>query len=389
MTAYNAGRTANQSIFEHLNVKPIINACGVYTELGGSRLSPRVWAAMEEANRSFVQMSDLLDKSGERIAELLGAEAAYVTPGAAAGIMLCAAASMVGMKSKRSERLPITRGMKNEVLIQKGHRYRYDRQVTMTGAKLIDIGSPTETRANQLIDAITHKSVMIVHPAHLDGKPGTLPLEQVHEIAHPRGVPIFVDAAYMNYPTDIMGGYLKRGADLVCISAKYFGGPNAGGFVIGREELVGALPNVNFTGYESGNVLKYGRPLKMDRQTIVAVVVALEEWLETDHEARLSRYARLVGLLKDKLEGLPGVRPTPMCFTMDEQLVPEPVNCLVLEFDRAVTGTTASVLADRLAAGSPSIWVIKHGDKLALATDVLEESEVAILADRLRDVMKV
>src|SRR5215470_16936389 len=134
-------RNRSGSVFEHLGVRPVINACGIYTDLGGSRLSPGVWAAMAEVNRSFVRMTELLDRSGERIAALLGAEAARVTPGAAAAIMLGTAACMAGSDGVLSQRLPDTTGMRSEVLIQRRHRYKYDRQVSLTGARLIEIGN--------------------------------------------------------------------------------------------------------------------------------------------------------------------------------------------------------------------------------------------------------
>jgi len=229
---------------------------------------------------------------------------------------------------------------------------------------------------------------MVIHPAHLDGKPGTLSLEEVAAIAHKRGVPVFVDAAYMNYPTDLMAGYLKRGGDMVAISAKYFGGPNAGGFILARKDLIPAIANVHFTRYESGKYLKYGRPLKMDRQTIIAVVVALEEWLKTDHKARFATYVRQADLLKRKLQGLPGLDLAPMCFTMDERLVPDPVNSLVITFDKAKAGLTANEAADKLAAGDPSILAVVEGDRLAVVMDVLEDAEILLIAERLRSILK-
>src|SRR5262249_39285564 len=183
---------ADGPLFHRLGTRPVINACGIYTDLGGSRLSPGVWSAMEEANRSFVRLTDLLDSSGEHIAKLLGAEAARVTPGAAAAIMLGTAACMAGSDGTKSQQLPDTRGMKSEVLIQAGHRYKYDRQVAMTGAKLIEVGSANGTRPDQIEQAIGDRTAMIIHPAHLDGKPGTLPLEQVAAIARKRRVPVFV-----------------------------------------------------------------------------------------------------------------------------------------------------------------------------------------------------
>jgi D-glucosaminate-6-phosphate ammonia-lyase len=388
MSASQLPKTADNSVLRQLGVKPVINACGIYTDLGGSRLSPGVWAAMEEANRNFVRLTDLLDFSGRHIAQLLGAEGARVTPGAAAAIMLGTAACMAGIDGTKSEQLPDTSGMKSEVLIQAGHRYKYDRQVRLTGARLIEVGTANGTRPDQFEQALGERTAMVIHPAHLDGKPGTIGLEQVAAIAHKRGVPVFVDAAYMNYPTDLMAGYLRRGGDLVAISAKYFGGPNAGGFLLGRKDLIPAVANVHFTRYESGKYLKFGRPLKMDRQTIVAVVTALEEWLNADHAARFANYLRQVDMLQAKLRGIPGLNLLPMCFTMDERLVPSPVNCLVVKFDKAVAGLSASEAADALAAGDPSILAVVEGDRLAVVMDVLEDPEVLHIAERLRHILK-
>jgi len=376
------------SQFRRLGTKPVINACGIYTDLGGSRLSSGVWAAMAEANQSFVRLTELLGSSGAHIARLLGAEAARVTPGAAAAIMLGTAACLAGTDGTKSEQLPDTKGMKSEVLIQAGHRYKYDRQVAMTGAKLVEVGSANGTRADQFEQALSENTAMVIHPAHLDGKPGTLGLEQVAAMAHKRGVPVFVDAAFMNYPTDLMAGYLKRGGDMVAISAKYFGGPNAGGFILARKDLIPAIANVHFTRYESGKYLKYGRPLKMDRQTIVAVVVALEEWLNTDHKARFANYVRQVDMLKARLVGLPGLDLAPMCFTMDERLVPDPVNCLVIKFDKAKSGLSAAEAADRLAAGDPAILAVVEGDRLAVVMDVIEDPEILVIAERIKEIVK-
>src|ERR1043165_5854370 len=165
-------RTTTASLFHRLGTKPVINACGIYTDLGGSRLSAGVWAAMVEANQSFVRLTDLLDSSGQHIARLLGAEAARVTPGAAAAIMLGTAACLAGSDGTKSQQLPDTTGMKSEVLIQAGPHYKYDRQVGMTGAKLVEVGSANGTRPDQFEQALSERTAMVIHPAHLDGKPG-------------------------------------------------------------------------------------------------------------------------------------------------------------------------------------------------------------------------
>src|ERR671910_200363 len=89
-----------------LGVKRILNARGAYTDLGGSTLAPAVWAAMEESNRYFADIPELLRRSGQAIATLVGAEAARVTPGAAAAIALGTAACLTRGEPEKIDRLP-------------------------------------------------------------------------------------------------------------------------------------------------------------------------------------------------------------------------------------------------------------------------------------------
>jgi L-seryl-tRNA(Ser) seleniumtransferase len=179
---------------------------------------------------------------------------------------------------------------------------------------------------------------------------------------------------------------MKRGGDLIAFSAKYFGGPNAGGFVMGRADLISIVSSIHFTEYEDGH-LKFGRPLKMDRQTVVAVVVALEDWLSADHDARLRRYRRLATELKTKLHGAPGVVLRPMFFENYERFVPEPVNCLVIEFDESKPAKAASEVAKALEAGDPSIIVVRDGNRLAVVMDVITDHELSVIAERLLELI--
>jgi L-seryl-tRNA(Ser) seleniumtransferase len=372
-----------RTIFERLGVPPVINASGIYTDLGGSRLSPSIWTAMAETNDSFIDMVQLLDRTGKTIAGMLGVEAARITPGASAAIALGIGACLTGDDREKMERLPETSGMPNEVILQWGHRYKYDRCALLPGARIVKVGSESGTRREEIEQAIGPNTVALFLPAHLDGHHGTVPLADLAAIGHGHGVPTFVDAAYMNYPVEIMGSFNARGADLVCFSAKYFGGPNGGGLVCGREDLVAAVAAIDFTRHESGPYRRFGRAFKMDRQVVVATVLALQEWFAMDHEARWQGYRGQVEILRNELAAIPGTTLRPMCFTMDERLIPDPVNCLVVDFTPTAARSAAQV-SDALARGNPSIRCIVEGSALVIVVETIQDGEVMVIAERVR-----
>ena len=163
------GGWLNQTVYDRLGLNPGINARGTYTDLGGSSLMPRVWAAVEQTNRYFAEMPELMRATGAWIARLMEAEAARVTPGASAAIVLGIAACMTGTDGQRMEQLPDTSGMKDEVAIQHGHRYKYDRMVRMTGARLVEAGTSAGTSPGDLSSVIGSQTAAVFFPAHLDG----------------------------------------------------------------------------------------------------------------------------------------------------------------------------------------------------------------------------
>jgi D-glucosaminate-6-phosphate ammonia-lyase len=374
------------TIFDRLGTRPLVNARGIYTDLGGSILSPRVWAAMEEANRSYADVAELLDSTGAIVARLVGAEAARITPGASAAIVLGLGACMAGQDPAKQDRLPDTAGMRHEVLVQRRQRYRWDRMIGMAGGRLIEVGDGSGTTPEQLAGAIGAATAAVLVPGHLDGVEGVVPVRELAAIVRERGVPTLVDAAYLNYPVERFGSFLRNGADLTVFSAKYFGGPNTGGFICGRRDLVEAVAALDFTSPGPGERLAFGRPFKLDRQLVVGVVAALEEWLELDHQARFERYRGMVETMRRELETVPHLELTPMWFSMEETLEPEPVNCLHIRFD-ARSGRTASEVEAALRGGNPSIRVHLDGDALIVAVDTLRDGDAELIAGRLKTVL--
>jgi D-glucosaminate-6-phosphate ammonia-lyase len=358
-------------VLDELGVKRILNARGAYTDLGGSTLAPTVWAAMEEANRYFADIPELLERSGQAIAALVGAEAARVTPGAAAAIALGTAACLTRGEREKIEGLPDTGG---RVLIQRPHRYKYDRCVRVAGAQLEEV--------DDLAAALDTDAVAVYFPAHLDGVAGTVPLSDACELAHARGIPVLVDAAYLVEPPERMRTLAATETDLICFSAKYFGGPNAGGFICGRHDLIDAVAAVDFIRFEAGEHHRWGRPFKLDRQTIVAVYAALRDWVAAGAEARLAEYERKVELLRGRLSAIPGLELEPMCFTMEETLAPAPVNCLRVLI-RPETGNTAADVDRALQAGDPSVLAHVVGEALVVVVDSVPDEDDELLAERL------
>ena len=379
------GTPAAPTVFDRLGVSAVINASGIYTDLGGSRLSPSIWADLTQLNEYFVRIPDLLDKTGSSIAGLLGVQAARITPGASAAIALAVGACMTGDSGPRWEQLPNTVGLKNEVVMAHNllNSYKYAVCVRSPGARIVAAGDAGGTNEDQLRASINERTAAVFIPAHLEGHLNTLDLADTTEIAHASGIPVIVDAAYMNFPPDIMRSYTRAGADLVCFSAKYYAGPNAGGFVAGRSDLIRSVAGLDFTRFESGRYRSFGRPFKMGRYEIAATWLALEAWFATDHDARLQGYHDLAVQLQRSIGTLPGISSQLLCFTLDEHLEPAPVNCVALSFAYEAP-IKASNLATTLSAGSPAIEAVVLDGKLLLVTELLEPKDLALIATRVR-----
>jgi D-glucosaminate-6-phosphate ammonia-lyase len=381
-------RTA--TVFERWGAQPVVNGKGVYTDLGGAYISPAVWSLMTEANTHCVDLVSLLEATGRRIAELIGCEAARVVPGASAGIALATAACLTGGDADAIERLPDTAGLKACVVIQRPHRYKYLRMAWMTGARIVYAGGDRGTTPAQLDQALDPDTTcMFLFVGHLDGRDRSVPFAEAAALARRKGIPTFVDAAFLNYPPATMRRFTDAGADLVCYSAKYWYGPNSGGFVGGRRELVEMVARVDFTRFESGPALRFGRPFKLDRFAVVGTVAALEEWFAADHEARWQSYGRAVNVIGAAVAGVKGVYGCPRFFTMEETLEDAPINCLEIRVDPSVAGFSAADVHDTLADGNPRILVHLFGqDTIVIAVDAMAPGAEQIVARRLREALQ-
>jgi L-seryl-tRNA(Ser) seleniumtransferase len=305
---------------------------------------------MDAAEEYYVDMSELMDNVGERIAGMLGVEAALVTSGCAAALTVGAAACITGNDDEKIEMLPDTTGMPNEFIIQRQLRVRYDRCMTIPGGKLVEVGDTEETRPEHIEAAIGPNTAGIHYLAPGNRNPGGLPLDEVIRIGHAHGIPIIVDAAGQVYPTDLLSSYVKMGADLVAYGAKYFGAVNSGGLLTGRKDLVGIARRHSFIGFEAHDIRSMGRPMKVDRQEVIAVYAALREWLSMNHEDRFASYETRVSNLRAALKEIPNIETA-------NHPARGPVDGVLVRLDIEKLGKTAGEVVEELRASNPSIWV--------------------------------
>jgi D-glucosaminate-6-phosphate ammonia-lyase len=373
-------------IYQELGAKPVINAIGSVTMLGGSTPAPEVKEAMERADNAYVPLMELEEKAGEAIAGMINVPAAYITSGAGSALTLATAAFMAGDDDNRIQQLPDTTGMKNEILIQRRQRYWYDRCLQLAGAKLVEFGSDEKTTRQDLERAIgPNTGAVHYYAVEQAPDPDSLSLEDTIEIARAHGVPVMVDSAGQIYPLENLGKYVRMGADFQCIAAKYMSAPQSTGLALGTEEMIRKLSMQSFVSYEGRRVRGIGRPQKVDRQEIVGAVAAVRRWMTLNHEERLADAERKTRTILASLQGIPGVKAQ-----FIDNIIGHMPYGLTLEVDPSVTGLTAHDVVTRLKEGDPPIWTrVRDGEHwIAIHVFGLNEGEDQIVGQRIAGLFK-
>ncbi|MCH8206830.1 MAG: aminotransferase class V-fold PLP-dependent enzyme [Chloroflexi bacterium] len=368
-------------VYDELGVRVVINAQGNRTVLGGSSPAGDVRAAMDTANRHYVEMEELLEKSGRFLADILGTESAYVTSGAGAALALSAAACIAGNDPDRIMLLPDTTGMRSEIVIQRTHRYSYDRCLTSTGGHLVEAGDDDGCTVEQLEEAIGPNTAAVAFLVKPDQHEHSLPIEDAVRLAHEKGVPVIADAAAQNYPAEVFRRNAQS-ADLVCFGAKYLGAPHSTGLVCGKKDLVDAIVDHGFIGFQTGGGRAIGRPMKVDRDGVIAVVTAVRNWFTMNHEDRLMAIEGKLSTIQQGLRGVPNV---------ETDLAQVPLYwgfSLHLNLDSDALGKTAQAVAEELADGDPRIFVTADGDStITVNAHALNDGEETIVAEHLRNAL--
>jgi D-glucosaminate-6-phosphate ammonia-lyase len=390
------------SVYQRLGVRTIVNAVGPATRLGGTTLDREVLAAMAEAASACVPIDELQACAGRVIADATGAEAGYVTCGAAAGLALAAAACMTGADPTRINRLPDVSGMPHEIIVQRTQRYDYDHALRSVGARLVEVGFPDLTFSYEIEAAMTSLTAAVAfYPT--PSRPA-LPLTDVVAIAHRHNIPVIVDAAMELPPTTNLRSYITAGADLVAFSGgKAIRGPQASGFLAGRADLIRAVA-LNHQDMDvrpatwgqrelisSGAVVGpphhgIGRALKVGKEEIAGLVVALQRFIERDEAAELAGWRAKIHHIATALEGVVGVQVV----ISDPSTHAVAVPTATLRLDEAYLGRTAYQVLNELSAGDEGVFLNEEHawqGMLGVNPIALRDGDERIVADRLQVVL--
>ncbi len=371
--------------YEKLGVTPFINAAGTYTVLSASTMPDEVQAAIALASLHPVNLLELQDAAGAYLAKRLKCEGALVTSGAAGALTVGTAACItLGYKNAILSIPTDMTGLKNEVIVQKAHRYDYDHALRNCGIRYVEVETMDDYEK-----AFNDKTVMTHFFNAAEG--GKISREDWIRVGHKHGVPCFNDAAADVPPISNLWNYTQMGFDLVTFSGgKGLRGPQCSGLLLGRKDLIEAakLNNSPFSN-------TVGRGMKVAKEEIVGLVAAVDWFLSQDDAAFQAEFQKRADLIAAKLQTLPTVKT--------QTFVPEVANHvphLLITYDQNRIKISAADVMHKMRAGTPCIELnpgtggapasagLPGGpNTIIVGVWMLQPGEDTIVAERLYDVL--
>jgi uncharacterized pyridoxal phosphate-dependent enzyme len=370
LTAPGTPATAKRDLFKELGVRTFINARGTITAMSGSLMHDYVLDAINSSSKDFCMIDELQDRVGEKIAKMVHAEAATVTSGCWSAIVLGTAGVLTGMDINKVAQLPNLEGMKSEILVQKAHNHAYVHAPTNTGVKIVEI----ETAAD-LERAVNEKTAMMwfLNYAALDGK---IANEEWVALGKKFKIPTIIDMAADVPPVENLWKYNDMGFDLVCISGgKGIRGPQSAGILMGKKDLIAAA-RLNAPP-RGGNI---GRGMKVNKEEILGMYVALERYINQDHEKEWKMWESRVAVINNAVKSITGVTT--------KEYVPPIANAtptLDITWDTDKIKISGADMSAALSKGNPSIEASSGRNSLTVAPWMMKSGQEKIVAARIKE----
>lgn len=363
---------SQRDYYKELGLRTFINAAGTYTALTGCLMPKEVIDAYTYASNEYVGLNELQDAVGKKIAEMIGCEAAMVTAGAASAMTLGTAGILTGTDDDKAKRIPndLT-GMKDEVIVQESHVIGYSHAIKNCGVKLIVV----KTR-DELINAINDKTAMLYFTNYANND-GQVQDKEFAEIGKRYGIPSLNDAAADTPPKNRLSMYIDMGFDLVTFSGgKGIRGPQSAGLLYGRKDLIEAA---RFNAPPNGD--RIGRGMKVNKEEIVAMWIALETFLKMDLDKEWKLWEKQIDLIERAASSVDGITT--------KIYVPEINNhvpTLDISWDTARFPMSGTEFQTALRDGSPSIAVARPAENsVNITTWMMVPGQEKVVARRIKE----
>ena len=369
-----ASPPSKRDLYKELGVRTFINAAGTYTFMTGSLMLPEVLDAINSTSKDFCLLDELQDKVGEKIAKLVHSESAVVTSGAFSGMTLGLAGILTGTDTQKVKQLPHLdgSGMKSEVICQKAHDIDYNHAFLNTGCKII----PVET-VEDLEKAINEKTALL-HFLNIEADKGKIMQEEWVALGKKHNIPTSIDIAADVPPVSNLWKFNDMGFHFVVISGgKAIKGPQSAGLLMGKKYVIdGARVHMPPRGFN------IGRGMKVNKEEIIGMYVALEHYLNYDHDKEWKTWETNIGVIENSVKGVNGVT-TRIFVPPLGNITPT----LEIAWDPAKIKMTTKELQDKLRNGEPSIEVMSHQENaINITVWVMRPGDEKIVAKRLKEV---
>lgn len=395
----------DETVYDELGVLTVVNATGTKTRIGGTLIRDEAVEAMGRAAESFVRLSDLQAAASERIAEVTGADAGYVTNGASSALTLAAAACIADDDLGTMMRLPETDGIPDEIVMPRTHRNGYDHALRLAGAAIVDVGAndyhlgsgSENTEPWEIADAIDEETVAVAYMQTPDSRP---PLPTVCEIAHEHDVPVIVDAAAELPPTRNLSKFFEQGADLVAFSGgKAIRGPQSSGILAGREHLIRSVARQHLDMHAADPAWEpperlvdadsmpgvprqgIGRGMKVGKEEAVGLLAALDAFVEEDDDEVLREWHQRARRIATDLERVDAFE-----VALANDAKTEAVTTVTVTVDDERATVDATEIVAGLRNETPRVFVGAddlHDSAFSLNPRCLTDDEAEYVVDRI------
>ena len=367
------GTALERDFFKELGLRTFINAAGTYTSMTGCLMPKEVTDAIGYGATEYVNLDDLQDKVGERIAELLSCEYATVTSGCFGAMSIAMAGVLCGNDPKKVKQLPNTEGWVNEVIIQEGHQIGYAQALTNVGAKVVLVKT-----AKEMEKAINKKTAIMWH-LNANTENGEVKWEEFVAIAKKHNIPTFIDCAADVPPVSNLFRFTEMGFDMVGFSGgKGLRGPQSAGLLLGKRKYIEAA---RMHTPPRGETI--GRGMKVNKEEVLGMLVALELYLNKDHDKEWKLWEDQIELISNSALAVEGVRT--------EIHVPKHANhvpSLRIQWDESKVKITADEARRQLREGHPSIQTVGNKTTIGITTWMMTPGQERIVAKRVHEILK-